>query len=193
VKQELYEERDRLRTICRRRDSHHHPNRRSRDQKTNRILYAAIRNMLQDFKNLERDFLVRKGEHWQYNSNNSNGGSYYASSYDDDKSLGGETGDGKDRDRARESRGGGRWVRDRGWTDDDDYENTEYKSVNLWDRLVWLRRRGSVLDISMRLSRVQTRRIAGGMTGVAGYVLYFLDVLEGDGGEERGEGGSVMW
>jgi len=129
--------------------------------------------MLQDFKSLERDFLVRKGEHWQSQTstknNNNNGGAYY----DDDKSLGGEAGDGKDRDRARGgggAGGGGRWVRDRGWTDEDDFENTEYKSVNLWDRLVWLRRRGAVLDISMRLSRVQTRRIAGQTTVIAGYV-----------------------
>jgi hypothetical protein len=82
--------------------------------------------------------------------------------------LGGEANDGKMRGGV--SGGAGRWVRDRGWTDEDDYGNTEYKSVGLWDRLVWLRRRGSVLDISMRLSRVQTRRIAGQTAVISGYV-----------------------
>jgi hypothetical protein len=140
VKHELYEERNHLRIVRRRR--------RAIDEGdlTMRVLYEAIRNMLQDFKALERRFLVNPHEYWEPYANNG----YYATEKDG----------GTER--------GGRWIRDRGYTDEDDYENTEYKSVNLWQRVVWIRTRTAVIDIAGRLSRVQTRRIARQTTTVVG-------------------------
>lgn len=44
--------------------------------------------------------------------------------------------------------------------DIDDYYNTEYCEPSLYQRLIWIRRRGSVLAMFEKLSRVQTRRIA---------------------------------
>lgn len=44
--------------------------------------------------------------------------------------------------------------------DVDDYYNTNYCEPNLYQRLIWIRRRGSVLAMFEKLSRIQTRRIA---------------------------------
>jgi len=144
VKQELLEEKTHVRIVRRR-----HRRQESSDLHL-RVLNDAVRNMFQDFKSVERRFLVDPHEYWEpYNSKDRY--------YDNEKDWG-----------RYDGRRGGRWVKDRGWTDDDDYLNTEYKSVNLWDRLVWVRKRGHVIALAEKLGRVQTRRITRQTTAIAG-------------------------
>lgn len=145
LKQELLEEKDHLRIVRKRR-----PTQNPTDLHL-RVLSDAVRNMFQDFKNIERGFLVVSHEHWEPYSNR-------IGYYDTEKGW------------AQNGRQGatGRWVRDRGWTDRDDFMNTRYKSVSLWDRMVWVRTRGAVIGIAESLGRVQTRRIARQVTGISG-------------------------
>lgn len=146
VKQEILEEKNHLRIVRRRH--------RSQDPIDShlRVLSDAVRNLFQDFKNIERGYLVDSHEYWQpYSSKDGY--------YDDEKAWS-----------RSDSRRGGRWVRDRGWTEDDDYLNTEYKNVNFFERLTWVRSRNRVIAIAEQLGRVQTRRITRQTTAISGYV-----------------------
>lgn len=50
--------------------------------------------------------------------------------------------------------------------DAEDYYNTNYCEPSFYQRLIWIRRRGSVLAMFEKLARIQTRRIARGMVEV---------------------------
>ncbi|KAL9087473.1 MAG: hypothetical protein Q9159_003610 [Coniocarpon cinnabarinum] len=51
--------------------------------------------------------------------------------------------------------------------DPDDYYDTNYRSLGLQQRILWLRRKGRVVEIESRLARLQTRRVAKQLADLA--------------------------